>query len=168
MPPIGSVTGGWRNENECCLNMHPIACERTRTVLYAVHATYWESETNFRRLQFFGMCGLRFELSIFQSETIPALAKSTTIVLPHTAYWLLTQYAKPFGFHKPPFITLKNPLVFQNIHLTTDTTFLKCSSAFTYHYPFSVCKGCAGFNVFFLDQEQPLIDCSLTPCTHGT
>ena len=24
MPPIGSVTGGWRNENECCLNMHPI------------------------------------------------------------------------------------------------------------------------------------------------
>lgn len=39
MPPSGSAESGWRNENECCLNMHPIPCGWTRTALYAFHGT---------------------------------------------------------------------------------------------------------------------------------
>ena len=39
MPPSGSAEDGWRNENECCLNMHPIACLVLET-RYAIHATF--------------------------------------------------------------------------------------------------------------------------------
>ena len=149
--------------------------------------TIWESETNFRRLHFSGSAAVDSnQLSVLLA---PSITTGTTISVaigvepiyagdqsqhpvPHTTHWLLAQYAKPFGFHKPPFITLKNPLAFRNIRLTTDTTFLKCSSAFTYHYPFSVCKGCAGMvyltwitSILTRVNQYPAFACHVIPLT---
>ena len=40
MPPSGSAESGWRNENECCLNMHPILRPALEFRVYAFRRTF--------------------------------------------------------------------------------------------------------------------------------
>ena len=133
--------------------MHPIPWPVLDTGLYAFHGTLREEV--FQILQLSGVCGHGLEPCTLSTQLI--LPRSTTQITSvyqfatahHALIYLpdiyvgniLAQYTKPFGFHKPPFITLKNPLVFRNIHLTTDNTFLKCSSAFTYPLPIFCLQG---------------------------
>lgn len=92
--------------NGCCLNMHPILRPALEFRVYAFRRTFRSRWTNFRRLHFCGICGLRIELSTavfpsipFPVETLRSPLPSVFVRLPlpppHTTHWLLAQCAKP-------------------------------------------------------------------------
>ena len=88
-PPPGSAESGWRNENECCLNMPPLPWPALDTGLYAFHGTL--REEFFQILQLSGVCGHGLEPCTLSTQLI--LPRSTTQIT--SVYQFATAYHAP-------------------------------------------------------------------------
>ena len=106
-PTVAIVRRLRRNENECCLYMHPLLRPALEFRVYAFRRTFDSKWTNFQRLQFSGMCeqdsNLHWIALTFYPLRFMSSYRSRVVVSPlcfplnisHTTHWLLAQYAKP-------------------------------------------------------------------------